>query len=721
MTVGGSARRVGCDRVARDRCQGRAQAVGRQGARAPRHGPRGARAIAKNASSAGLRVWYAPVVPAILLPLALLGACRTTGIDPVAPPGLSAAVGYVAETASPDTADTAQDTADTGDLVVLEPSPPPLLIVILADDLRADALEAMPNVNGRLVAEGVSFSRAYSTVPLCCPVRSSFLQGGWYPCQTGVYTNTGANGGIHAFDDGYTLATRLQAAGFRTALVGKYLNGYELDVAPYVPPGWDLFLATTTLGDFTDTQLIRGTSTPDAPGEGLVEGTGGAHLTGWLFDEALRFVDAHRDEPVFLLLTPQTPHLYGTPAQGDLGTWAGYAPRPPSFAEPDMSDKPAWMRGLPVTEETIAGWDADAQEMMENLASLDRGVGAFLDGLAARGLDERAVLVLTSDNGYLNGEHRFQAKGVPYEESVRVPLVVRGPGVFPRAEAALVAMNLDVPATIADLAGLPEEGEGKSFAAAMFEADARQRDHVFIEGSDGAHPVWAGVVTERWKYVEWGSGEVEIYDLGVDPFEMESRHGAPPEELDVASLAAWVDEHRSLAMSTRYAPGAAVGVPYTHALEAWGGTEPYTWRLDAGMLPDGLVLSPDGVVSGVPTRTGAYTVTVRVTDSGASPLTGEPATWAQTMTFAVGEASVATAAWVDGEVRFRLPGRPGERAAVSLYLDDTRDTPPLHAGSARVRDDGFADVRVPSLPAGRSWAWTWEIEGRDQLGGTLAP
>lgn len=655
-----------------------------------------------------------------MLAFALLSACvAPRGTDAVEPPGRSASPAPAAEPVVPDIDAPEPDTADTGEPTVTEPAPPPILVVILADDLRADALAAMPRVSERLVPTSVQFTRAYTTVPLCCPVRASLLQGGWYPGQTGVLANTGPNGGVTAFDDTYTLATRLQSAGFATALLGKYLNGYELGVAPYVPPGWDLFLATTTLGDFTDTELYRGSSTPDAPGIGVLESTDGEHLTGWVFDEALAFLDAHPDQPAFVLLTPQSPHLYGTPAQEDANTFDGHAPRPPSFAEPDVSDKPSWMRNLPTDEGTVAAWDADAERMMENLVALDRGVGAFLDGLADRGLDGRATIVFTSDNGYLHGEHRFEGKGVPYEESVRVPLLVRAPGVHVREEPGLVAMNLDVPATIADLAGLPDDGEGKSLVPALIDPAPALREHVFLETSDGAHPMWVGVVTERWKYVEWGSGERELYDLLADPNELESRHADPPEEADVAGLAAWVDELRPLNVTTRNVPSGVVGVPYETTLGAWGGVPPLTWMVDGGVLPDGLALSADGVVSGTPTRRGAHTVTVRVVDGGASPVDGAPATYAQTLTFSVGEATMATAAREGGDARFRLPGRPSERVAVRLYLDDSHDTEPLFSGEGTVGEDGYADVLVRGVPATRAWSWAWAVDERSQRGGTV--
>ncbi|MFN7145258.1 MAG: sulfatase-like hydrolase/transferase, partial [Myxococcota bacterium] len=530
-----------------------------------------------------------------MVPLLLALAC----VDPAADKPATDRDTPVPDSAdSGDTADTA-DTADSGDTAA---AGPPILLVVLADDLGENFLWAMDTVMARLVPESVRFTRTYATVPLCCPVRASFLQGGFYVRDTGVFNNDGANGGITPFHDGDTLATRLQAHGYATALLGKYLNGYEDGgVAPYVPPGWDLFLVPTEIGDSTDTVVVRGSSTPTAAGLGAFEDTRGEHLTGWLFDEALAFLDAHPDEPVFVLLTPQSPHIYGTPAAEDLGTWDGYAPRPDAFAEADVSDKPGWIRRTEVDERDHDRWDAETRLMMENLASLDRGMGALLDGLDARGLTDRTTLVFTGDNGHLHGEHRLVGKAVAYEESVRVPLLVRAPGVAPREDARLVAMNLDVPATVAELAGLPVEGEGIGLGGALVDPDLPLRDHVFLETALGAWRVWAGVVTERWKYVEWGTGETELYDLAADPWELESLHDDPPEDADVAALAAWVDENRALSATTAQVPVGEVGEDYGTVLDAWGGVPPLTWTLDGGVLPAGLTLDPEGVVTGTPT------------------------------------------------------------------------------------------------------------------------
>lgn len=702
-------------------------------------GPSGSRSvhspICARGATAEPRAGIVSLVRTLLLPMLTLAACT----DPKPKPHDSPAL---VETALPDTApytdetaetvETAEtaETAETGELDTGPPAPPPIIILVLADDLGDNYLWAMPTVMDRLVPECVRFTRAYSTVPLCCPVRASLLSGGEYPAETGVQSNDYPNGGIALFHDSDTLATRLQGAGFRTAILGKYLNGYEDDVTQYVPPGWDLFLVPTALRDGYDSALVRGTSTRDLSSVGTEETTGGEHLTGWLFAQALAFLDAHPDEPIFVLLTPQSPHVYGQPTVEDRGAWAGYAPRPPSFNEEDVSDKPLWIQRTALDEADIAGLDAETQRMLENVMSLDRAVGDLLDGLEARELLDRAFVVFASDNGHMHGEHRITAKGVAYEESVKVPILVRASGATPREDERLIAMNLDLPATIADLAGLPRTGEGESFVPALTDPTSpEQRDHVFLETAVGNHPVWAGIVTERWKYVEWGNGETELYDLSADIGELDSLHAAPPGDADLGRFSEWIDAHRSLAVTTRAGDPGTVGTPYLATLKAWGGTPPLAWTVASGALPTGLSLDLDGTLSGTPTEAGSFFALVRVTNGVASPITGTPTTFSQTLGFTVSAGSAMVAASlihpanvsrVSAEsVEFSIEASPGARVRAEASLDDTRDTPPVRSLESETDTHGLLRLELP-LDAARAWHWRVVIDGVPHDGGALA-
>jgi arylsulfatase A-like enzyme len=644
--------------------------------------------------------------------LLLLFACAAPREDTSAPAVVSPLT--AGESGAPADATTYADTGP-GDTA---PAAPPLVIVVLADDLGEDLLWAMPVLQERLLPDAAHFTRAYATAPLCCPSRASLLSGGFYPRDTGVLANEGTNGGMGLFRDTNTLATRLQAAGFTTAILGKYLNGYQ-EFAPYVPPGWDLFLAQSWLGDSTNSLLIRGASAPDAASTGVGTDTGGAHLTGWLFDEALTFLDAHPDEPTFLLVAPQSPHTFGSAAAEDFDTWTDRL-RPASFAEADVSDKPPWIQARAPADADIAAWDASTKRLMENLASLDRGVGAFLDGLEARGLLDRATFVFTSDNGVLRGEHRLSDKGLPYEEAVRVPFVVRAPGVAPREDDRLVAMNLDLPATVAALAGLPPVGDGADLTAALRDPTLPLRDHVYLETSIGNHPAWSSVVTERWKYTVWASGETELYDLTADPAELESLHARAPADADVAGLAGLLTEHRALAVTVLELPAATYGAPYSTMLAAWGGTPPLSWTLEEGALPAGMRFDADGTLSGTPTEFGAFLLGIRVTDSGTSPFTGAPGTFASALRLTVGTALRADSVRDGDTLAFVVPAEKGARVHVRLFLDDTRDSPPLLSRVVTAGEDGLAHPRIPADPT-RFWYWDAVVDGRVYPGGTVPP
>ena len=620
-------------------------------------------------------------------------------------------------------ADTAADTASPP----LEP--PELIFVVMGDDLAANVLWAMPTVQARLVPECVRFLRAYTTVPLCCPVRASLFAGGEYPRNTGVQSNELPNGGFESFHDTDTLPTRLQAAGFRTALMGKYLNGYELNPLLYIPPGWDLFVGSRGAGNGYDTILVQGSSSPTAPGVGARADTDGAYSTDWFFERARDFVDESAGAPTVVFLTLTAPHYDMPPATEDVGTWADYSSRPPSFQEADVSDKPGWLQDVAAESEAAAtDFDATARSMLESLAAIDRGIGGLLDHLDERGLRERTALVLVGDNGVLHGEHWLMGKGVPYEESVTVPLLVALPGVAARDDRRLVAMNLDLPATIADFAGLEAWGEGESLRSALADPEAQAgRDHVFIESAVGNHPVWAGVVTERWKYVEWGDGATELYDLEADPYEMESLHDAVPAAVDLDSFGAWVDEHRSLAVTTLVTAPALVEVPFSETLTAWGGTPPLRWILETGSLPDGIVLGEEGVLSGVATTAGSAWVRVRVTDSVLSPLTGEPAHFTGTIEIPVVAAQAVAAA--EPLVRrlpaavptFRVVARPGLPVQLRASRDDTGDSPSVWSAAGRTDARGRAVLALPGLAAPGGWHLYAVVDGVEVAAGNVAP
>ncbi|MDP2311908.1 MAG: sulfatase [Pseudomonadota bacterium] len=595
------------------------------------------------------------------------------------------------------------------------------VIVVLADDQSYETLWAMPVVNERLRPEAVDFSRAYVTVPMCCPMRASFLSGGWYPKDTHVLTNGAPLGGVLAFTDADTVGTRLQEAGYATAMIGKYLNDYEYELAPYVPPGWDTWVASGAGDGAYDQSVVIGSSGPTASTVGTHTDTGGEHLTSYFFDQALDFVDATTDRPFFLYIAPNSPHLSGAPATEDLELYADYTSRPPSWNEADVSDKSLWLQNQPLLgDAAAASVDANLRTMLRNLTSLDREVGELLDALEARGVLDRTVFVYTSDNGYLYGEHRLALKGLPYEESVHVPLFVRAPGVAGRVDPRLVAVNLDLAATVLEAMGVPTTGEGVPLAEALADTTLPLRDHIYLDNFTTGAPVWAGVVTDQFKYIEWGTGETELYDLTADPYELTSVHATPPAEAQLAAWGTMVDEHRALAITTETLEEMQVGVPYRTQLTTWGGTDPVIYSLD-GTLPTGLTLGGGGVLEGIPTEAGEWVFGVWARDASVSAWNGRAQAFNQAYRVTVGEAPAAAlvARVSASEARLTLHARTG----VSVQVRATPDLVP--EGMRRVSDtvvagaDERVTVTIPGLRADRDWYWVAYYDGIPGARGTI--
>jgi arylsulfatase A-like enzyme len=516
------------------------------------------------------------------------------------------------------------------------PAPPPNILLIETDDQRWDTLWATPRIRRELAGQGVTFTQAVVSNPLCCPSRASLLAGGYYSHNVGVLTVTPPNGGADRFDDGETLAVALQRRGYRTGLVGKYLTGYD-KLAPRVPPGWDLFLVRLGPLHFFNHRLLRGTSSADAAGRGRIEERR-QYLTHLERDEALAFLAAAggSGRPFFLWLATHAPHRPATALARDAAAFPDFEYRDRGWGEEDLGDKPEFIgrlgRGF-VPEQGGArpageqpGFPADfPQRQVRSLRALDRAVGNLLDRLQELRLADRTVVLFTSDNGMLWGEHRLYRKGLAYEEAIRVPLLVRMPGLAAGVRDHLVAIDLDLAPTILELAGLPARGDGASLLPILRDPAAAWRQQVFLEGFGiRGVPPWAAVRSRRFKYVEYADGQRELYDLERDPFELASRHGDPAARTVVTELARWVEERRGLAARELDLPTARVGRPYAAALSAWGGRPPYTWEVEQGSLPAGLALDPGGFISGVPLEPLARPFLLRVTDTSASRRDGRP-------------------------------------------------------------------------------------------------
>ena len=408
-----------------------------------------------------------------------------------------------------------------------EPADRPSILLIVTDDQRWDTLWSMPEVQRTLVDRGVTFSESFTTSSLCCPSRASILTGE-YPHTTGVYRQALPHGGFKSFRDVTTIATQLQDAGYRTGFFGKYLDSYQHDaLTGYVPPGWDRWVA------FVHSQFFDYGLTVD--GEVRRRDTDPAdYSTDVLANHTDGFIRT-TEGPIFALFAPAAPHAPATPAPADAGSFDDLPEwRPPSFDELDRSDKPMHMRALhPLGPERTANLEVLRRNQYRSLQAVDRAVARLLGALEQTGRLDDALVIFTSDNGLLWGEHRWLKKEVPYEEAIRVPLVVRADAIVDegaRTDDHIVA-NIDLAPTIADVAGVDLPGaEGRSLIPLLTGSAESWRHALLIEHLRGANPIptYCAVRTEQYLFASYDTGERELYDLRVDPFELRNLSGAEP-------------------------------------------------------------------------------------------------------------------------------------------------------------------------------------------------
>ena len=363
---------------------------------------------------------------------------------------------------------------------------PPNLILILTDDQRADTMPYLPSLSGY---EGMNFTNAYVSTPLCCPSRTSILTG-QYAHNHGVKDNKAPNGGFTAFQgskDDETLATSLQATGYTTALVGKYLNGYGEEVDSYIPEGWDSFFAFGGRPNFYDYDLL---DYKNGENKGFVHygSESEDYSTTVLADLGVDFIK-NAEQPFFLYFAPFAPHSPSTPQDQYKGTFVG-------------------------TEGEIFG------EMVESLYSVDEAFDSFIEILEETGELDNTYVVFMSDNGYHLGENGIEeGKNTPYEVAVKVPLKIFGPGLGASEREELV-LNIDLAPTLLELAGAEplSEADGRSYAAMLSgEPIIEWRDDFLLE-------VWgkyefSAVHEKDWVYIQFKRGEAALYDLLNDPLE----------------------------------------------------------------------------------------------------------------------------------------------------------------------------------------------------------
>jgi N-acetylglucosamine-6-sulfatase len=428
------------------------------------------------------------------------------------------------------------------------------VIVILTDDQRAGDLVAMPETKQQIARRGVRFRRSWATFPLCCPSRATNLTG-QYAHNHGVRGNFPPEGGVTAFDDSATTATALDEAGYRTGFIGKYVNGYTrlaLQDPPYVPPGWDLWRAMGNAGFMWGwSQVVQG--------ELRVWGSQHEHReyqTDVLARQARSFVrsSVEADQPFFLTVSTLAPHaerfrdgiprVNPRPAPRHRHSYDDEPfPKTESFNEADVSDKPDWVQEAPRIDRRLRKQiQTRYRDRLASLSAVDEMVGRLVDALRDGDALRDTLVIFTSDNGYLLGEHRLRGKDVSYREAAAVPLLARGAGLPRGAKVDAPVGNIDVAATIYDATGVDPavEQDGVSLLEVADDpGDYADRDFL-IETQTSL-----GVRTPDFLYVEHEGGDVELYDTEADPLELDSVHDDPDYAAVRSRLANRLDDLRN--------------------------------------------------------------------------------------------------------------------------------------------------------------------------------
>jgi N-acetylglucosamine-6-sulfatase len=392
----------------------------------------------------------------------------------------------------------------------------PNFLIIITDDQRLDTMQYMPRTQALIGDQGVTFSSAYATTPLCCPSRSSIL--------TGLYAH---NHRVHLNYNKLAFTTVVQMLGqhgYRTGLAGKYLNSYPKVNDPPLPE-FDMWVSFEGIVYYDPTLNVNGTWQ-------VIEG----YQTDIFRDYAIDFIrdSTESTQPFLLIYAPSAPHLPSLPKQGDEDLFLDLpAHRPPGFNEADVSDKPAWLQERPLISNKLIKNEIDKKLLpgLQSLVAVDAAIAEIMHELEEQGVIDNTLVIFLSDNGYFWGEHRLvRGKSFAYEEAIHVPFMLRYPPLVnqPSIEDALVA-NIDIAPTLYDLAGVtpPYPMDGLSLVP-LLTHEPGWREHLLIEGwSDkrtqpGEAPSYQAIHTGRYVYIETQGDLAEFYDLEADPGQLDN-------------------------------------------------------------------------------------------------------------------------------------------------------------------------------------------------------
>jgi arylsulfatase A-like enzyme len=454
--------------------------------------------------------------------------------------------------------------APTGVASAQEPAPTPAasspnVVVIMTDDQRYRDMVPLADTR-RLIGEaGVTFTRAFVSYPVCCPARATFFTGQYAQNHRVLCLYPECGGGYGRLNQRHYLPVWLDRAGYATAHIGKFLNGYGKERAPDKPNGWSEWYGLIDHSTYrmwgydifeNDRRVTYGRVLRERPR---------LYQTDVLSRKAVDFIDrrARGDAPFFLSVAYLAPHHESGRTQALTGKLVRPAPRhrgahaatplpkPPNFNESNLDDKP-WFLGRwnrPISARREAAIRRRMQERWDSLLAVDDGVEAIIRKLRKTDELDNTYVIFTSDHGYMQGEHRVpEGKMLPYDASTHIPLLIRGPGIPRGRRTKALVGDVDFAPTVLDVtrARSPRALDGRSYLRYARNPSrrslrpllhttagkgARGRTNTREGGARGTQPrtpAWRAVRTTRWLYVTYKGGQRELYDLRRDPWEMRS-------------------------------------------------------------------------------------------------------------------------------------------------------------------------------------------------------
>jgi arylsulfatase A-like enzyme len=472
------------------------------------------------------------------------------------------------------------------------PAGKPNIILVLADDLDASAIQYMPKLQSLVTDQGETFTNYMVSESLCCPSRATTLRG-QYPHNTGIVANLYPLGGYRKWleldEEKSTVGVWLHDAGYHTMMAGKYFNGYPLKTDPLrIPAGWDEWYVPVEGVPYDQYDYTLNENGQEVAYAHEPEDYGTDVYVGKAVDFIKR--NATEGSPVFVYLAPFSPHSPYTPAPRHADLFADLkAPRTPNYNEEDVSDKPGYIRNRSLlTQAEQDSIDEDYRNRARALQAIDEGIEAIVNALEANGQLDNTYIFFVADNGYHLGNHRQSTGKVsPYEEEMRVTMRVRGPGVPAGVVLDHLVGNVDLAPTWVELAGAqaPDFLDGRSLVPLMRAGppalDQWRQEYLLEYGVDEADepagsplptpdtepgllepedgderaaaaaspeerarvrpPSFRGMRLQNLSYVEYRTGEIELYDLISDPYQLQNLASSADPQL-LADLAARLNE-----------------------------------------------------------------------------------------------------------------------------------------------------------------------------------